>query len=144
MLGQYPSVVLGKVRYGRNTGIEHSGKVRYELDTGTRHFGMFGTTLIPVPDISVSSVRPPKKNGYGHTLPNTPLQERIRTHPHRVALRRGVDAHDILDGEDDDGCKLHPVEDGGAVGLVRTHRRHGHHYNLAAAQTGERKGQVRH
>ena len=37
---------------------QHSGKVRYELDTGTRHFGKFCTTLVPVPDTSLSSVRP--------------------------------------------------------------------------------------
>ena len=32
--------------------------VRYDLNTGTRHFGKFGTASIPVPDNSVSSVRP--------------------------------------------------------------------------------------
>ena len=32
----------------------------YELDAGTQHFGKFGTTSIPVPETSVSPVRPPK------------------------------------------------------------------------------------
>ena len=39
---------------------EQSGMIRYEIDTGTRQFGKFGTTSIPVPEIPVSSVRPPK------------------------------------------------------------------------------------
>ena len=39
---------------------EHSGMVRYELNTCTRHFGKFGTTSIPVPDTSVTSVCPPE------------------------------------------------------------------------------------
>ena len=39
---------------------EHSGKVRYELDTGTGLFVKFGTTSTPIPDASVTSVRPPK------------------------------------------------------------------------------------
>ena len=34
--------------------------MRYGLDTGTQHLGKFGTTSIPVPDTSVSSVIPPK------------------------------------------------------------------------------------
>ena len=37
---------------------KHSGIVRYELDTGARHFAKLGTTSLPVPDTSVSSVRP--------------------------------------------------------------------------------------
>ena len=35
---------------------EHSGKGRYDLDTGARHVGKFGTTSMPVPATSVSSV----------------------------------------------------------------------------------------
>ena len=37
-------------------------KVRYDLNTGTRHLEKFGTTSIPAPDTSVTSVRPPKKH----------------------------------------------------------------------------------
>ena len=37
---------------------EHCGKVRYELDTGTRHFGKVRYEIIPVPENSVSSIRP--------------------------------------------------------------------------------------
>ena len=36
------------------------GIARYELETGTRQYGKFGMTSIPVPDNSVSAVRPPK------------------------------------------------------------------------------------
>ena len=61
----YLGHLLGKysTEHDRNNSVrpqcptEESGKVRYELHTGTRHFGKFGTTSIPVPDTSVSSVR---------------------------------------------------------------------------------------
>ena len=36
---------------------EHSGMIRHELNTGTRYFGKFGTILMPVPEVPVSSVR---------------------------------------------------------------------------------------
>ena len=65
LFDKYPTEVLRRVRYGLNTlpdtpvrfGTNSSGKVRYALDTGARHFGKFGTTSIPIPDTSVSSVR---------------------------------------------------------------------------------------
>ena len=39
LLGNYPTEVFGKVRYGIET--EHSScMIRYELDTCTRHFGL--------------------------------------------------------------------------------------------------------
>ena len=41
----YPSLYRCRYRY------------RYDINIGTGHFGKFGTTSIPVPDTSVSSVR---------------------------------------------------------------------------------------
>ena len=51
---QYRYRTLRYVRYDVNTGTGGAGT---DFRTGTGHFGMFGTTSIPVPDISVSSVR---------------------------------------------------------------------------------------
>ena len=64
LLGKYPTEVFGKDRYGPNTG--------------TRRFGKFGTTSIPVPDNSVTWVRPPKiprvyTGVIYNALPNIPL-----------------------------------------------------------------------
>ena len=45
--------------YSGMLGYEYSGRVRYEFGTGTRLDSRFGTTSIPVPNTSVSSVRHP-------------------------------------------------------------------------------------
>lgn len=49
---------------------------------------------------------------------------------YRVSLWRGVDASGVLEGEDDHGDELNPVQESRAVSLVGAHRRHGHHDRL--------------
>ena len=53
-------------------------RYRYDNHTGTGHFGNVGTTSIPVPDTSVSSVRHPYRYRTEHTQVNTHKQGKKR------------------------------------------------------------------
>ena len=50
----FDSIFQGRVRYGTYRGVQ---AIYTTGITGTEHFGKLGTTSIPVPEISVSSVR---------------------------------------------------------------------------------------